>query len=518
VSEHARFVAPARLIALLTACSRVLGVLREVAFSYFLGTAPVFSSFCVAFLVPNLARRLFGEGAMASAFIPIFTEVLRSRGRARAAELAGAAFTLLGGGLIVLTILIEGGMLAAHLARPSFTLTLAMIMLPYMILICLTGFAGGMLNALDRFAAPAAAPILLNIVLIGVLLIGGRFAGLRGEKLLYAVAAGVVLAGVAQFGAQVLDARRAGFRPRLNCNWRDPDLRRILVMMGPMLIGVSALQFNVLADKLIALAFVPEGRGPAVLNYAHMLYHLPQGVFGIALATAIFPLFSTRAAEGDRAGLARALESGVRVCVFIALPAAAGLILLATPVVALLYQHRGGAFDEVATGHVSRTLVFYCLGLVAFSAQPILTRAAYAMQDVRGPVRIGLVTVGLNLVLSFVLVFPLAEGGIALATALAAWLQVVWLAGHLTRSLPGLSWRRVGVGVGRMGLAVAAMCVFVGWVARWSPLSNARPVAQLAAGIPGGILVFAGMARLIGCGELRELLSRDRRASGSAPA
>jgi putative peptidoglycan lipid II flippase len=508
VSEHTRFVAPARLVAALTAASRVLGLVREIAFSYFFGILPLFSSYRVAFMVPNLARRLFGEGAMASSFVPVFTEVLHKDGRDRARALAGTAFTLLGAGLCALALVIMIGLGIAHWLRPSPTLHLTIIMMPYMVLICLAGFAGGMLNSLNRFGVPAAAPILLNVVLILVLVVGGIAAGLDRHTLVYAVAIGVLVAGVLQFGAQLVEMRRADCWPKLNLLWRDPDLRRILALMGPMVVGLSAMQLNVLADNLIALFFVPGGRGPAVLGYAHMLYHLPQGVFGIALATAIFPLLSAKAAQQDHVGLARTFESGIRVSVFIALPASLGLILLADPIVALVYQHRGGQFGPEATDHVSRTLIFYCLGLWAFSVQPTLARAFYALQDARTPVRVGVTTVALNLILSFVLVFPLAEGGIALATAIASAIQVVWLAAAFKRRLAEVHWPAVVAGLAKTAVAVAVMSAFLIWLPRTSLLNSASDLILLVIAIPGGAALFALTARLLRCQELSELLSR----------
>ena len=508
MSEHTRFVAPARLIAALTAASRVLGLVREVAFSYFFGIDPLFSSYRVAFMVPNLARRLFGEGAMASSFVPVFTEVLHKDGRDRGRVLAGTAFTLLGTILCGLTLAVMIGVGIAHWLRPSPTLHLTMVMMPYMILICLAGFAGGMLNSLNRFGVPAATPILLNVVLIAVLVVGGVVAGLERHTLVYLVAVGVLAAGVLQFGSQVVEMRRARCAPQLNLRWRDPDLRRILALMGPMVVGLSAMQLNVLADNLIALFFVPGGRGPAVLGYAHMLYHLPQGVFGIALATAIFPLLSAKAAQRDHDGLARAFESGIRVSMFIALPASVGLILLADPIVALVYQHRGGQFGPEATGHVSRTLIYYCLGLWAFSVLPTLARAFYALQDARTPVRVGVTVVALNLVLSFVLVFPMAEGGIALATAVASALQVVWLAYAFRRRLPQVRWGAVGAGVSRTAVAVAVMAVFLVLIQRPGLLGEAGNWLLLAVAVPGGALAFVIAARLMRSTELTDLLAR----------
>ena len=515
MSDHARFVAPARLIALLTAGSRVLGLLRECAYSYFFGVDPVFSSFRVAFMIPNLSRRLFGEGAMSSAFIPVFTEVLHHDGHRRARQLAGTVFTALGTVLVVLTLAAEMGVAIGHLARPAVTLELTMVMLPYMILICLTAFAGGMLNALNRFAAPAAAPMLLNVVLIAAVYGGSRLAGLAGLQLLYVVSLSVVVAGLAQLGLQLLALRRADCRPSLNFRWADPGLKRIVVLMGPMVLGLSASQLNVLADSLIALAFVPEGRGPAVLGYAHMLYQLPLGVFGIALATAIFPLLSIKAAQRDQNGLARVFERGMRTSVFIALPASVGLIVVAAPLVSLLFER--GRFSAAASGHVTRTLVFYALGLVAYSAQHIVVRAFYALQDMRTPVRVSVSVLALNIALNFALVFPLAEGGLALATAVSAAVQVTWLSVALGRHLPDLRWRFIAAGAARTAVATGAMGVVVWCLIRPGALGEASHLVQLAAGIPAGAAAFVLAARLLRCPELTELLSKaDRGARGEA--
>lgn len=508
MSDHTRFVGPARLIAALTACSRVLGLAREYAYSHFFGIDPLFSGFRVAFMVPNLARALFGEGAISSAFVPVFTEVLQKDGRERARDLAGTAFALLGGLLCALTLLIEGGVLLAQLVHHSDTLKLTAIMLPYLVLICLAGFSGGMLNALNRFGVPAAAPMLLNAIIIAVTAVGGLLLGLNMTQLAYATAFGVLVAGVAQFGGQIIEMRRAKCSPRLNLRWRDPDLRRILVLMLPMIVGLSALQLNVLADNLVALAFVPDGRGPAVLGYAHMLYHLPQGVFSIALATAIFPLFSARAAERDHAGLARAFESGIRVSLFIALPASLGLILLAEPIVSLIYQHRGGRFGPEATRYVSRAVICYSLGLWAFSIQPILARAFYALQDAKTPVRVGVISVALNLVLNLILVFPLAEGGIALATSFASAVQVIWLSRSLRRRLPEVRWGQVVAGFARTALAVAAMSAFLWVIQRPAALGQSSYLLLLAVAIPGGVAVFAATSFALRCREASELLSR----------
>jgi len=512
-TDHSRFIAPAKLIALLTASSRILGLARECAFSYFFGVHPLFSSFRVAFMIPNLSRRLFGEGAMSSAFIPVFTEVLHHQSRDRARQLAGSALTLLGTVLIGLTVAIELGITIADLIRPTATLELTRVMMPYMILICLTAFAGGMLNSLNHFGAPAAAPMLLNVFIIVAVWAGSRLAGLAGLPLLYVISGSVVAAGVAQLGLQLLALRRLNCHPQLNLRWGDTDLRRIMVMMGPMLIGLSATQLNILADSVIALTLVPNGRGPAVLGYAHMLYNLPLGVFGIALATAIFPLLSSKAAQNDLPGLARVLERGLRMSIFISLPAAVGLILLAEPIVSLLYQR--GQFDETAAGHVRRTLMFYCLGLVAYSTQHIVIRAFYAIKNTRTPMRIGAIVVSLNITLNLILVFPLAEGGLALATAICATIQTIWLTHRLRRQLSegfglgsGFRWRFVAAGTLQAALATGAMAVIVWWLSRMEGLSQQGDLIQLAVTIPAGVAIYILAARALRCQELNDLLGK----------
>ncbi|MCP4248938.1 MAG: murein biosynthesis integral membrane protein MurJ, partial [bacterium] len=382
---------------------------------------------------------------------------------------------------------------------------------PYMVLICMTAFAGGMLNALHRFAAPAAAPIVLNLVLIAVVCVGGAYAGLAGLDLLYLTAVSVLVAGLGQFGLQIVAMNRAGFRPILNCAWRDADLRRTLTLMAPMVVGLSATQFNVLADKLIALAIIPQGRGPSVLGYAHMPYHLPVAVFGIAIATAIFPMLSRHAAREDHVGLARSVERGLGLSMFVSAPAAIGLMLVAGPLCTLLYER--GEFDAVATGYVARTLVAYAFGLVAYSALQIVVRAYYAFQDTRTPVRAGVTVLALNVALDFVLVFPMAEAGLAIASAISVTVQAVWLTWALARRLPEMRWDCLLASAGRCLVASLVMGLAVWVVLRPGALGDQRPVVQLVAAIPAGVVVYALAARVLRCPELGVLLASRRRPS-----
>ncbi len=509
VSQEHRLVSSTRLIAGLTLVSRLLGLARECTYAYFFGTGELLSAFRVAFMVPNLARRLFGEGALSAAFIPVFASALRDPDPRHARTLAGGVLTLLGAALGGLVLLGEAGVLTAYLLAQSLTLKLTAIMLPYMALICLTAFLGGLLNTLHRFAAPAAAPMILNTVVVLAMVAAYWFGGLGGRDLIYVTCGAVLLAGVMQVGLQVLALRRTTFRPAFNRNWGHPDIRTVAALMGPTILGLSTVQFNTFLDILIAKVFVPDGQGPAVLGYAHILYQLPLGVFGIALATAIFPLLAARAAEGDRVGLRHTVERGLRLSFFIALPASVGLILLRYPIVVTLFQR--GSFAAASSDRVTRALVCYAIGLWAYSLQQILVRAFYSLKDSRTPVRISMSMVALNLTLNLILVHPLGEAGVALATAISATLQVIWLGVALSREIPLLYVRTIVPAALKTVVATAGMAVCVWLISGSGPsigTADWSPLLKVAVGVPAGALVFGGLAALLRTAELRDLLRR----------
>lgn len=507
VSDTNRFVATARLIAALTLLSRLLGLGREMVYAYFFGTGPALSAFRIAWQIPNLFRRLFGEGALSAAFIPVLTDCLQNRGPAEARRLAGAVLALLVILLAGLVIAAEVGLAVAHGLHPSLTLRLTAFMLPYMPLICTTALIGAILNVLNRFAAPAFAPVLLNICIIAAALFGGHVLGFRDRALLYVICATVLAGGVAQLLLVAVGLRRAGFWPAFDLVWRHPEVRKVAAVMAPMVLGMSAVQINTLADSLIAFFFVPDGRGPAVLGYAQILYQLPLGVFGVALATAIFPLLSARASAGDTPGLTRACAQGIRMSLFIGVPSAVGLCLIATPLIGMFFQR--GEFDPTDTLRAARALVFYGAGVWAYFLQQILVRTFYAMQDSRTPVRIAVAMVLVNLTLNLLLVGPLGEAGVALATAICATLQVAWLAGKLRHQLPDLQEGWLLTGIGRIVLAAVVLAVAVRLPAlivgpdRWAALPAGL---QVAVSIAAGVLAYAAAARALGLDELRELL------------
>ncbi len=483
-----------------------------MAYSHFLGTGVLLSSFRIAFMIPNLSRRLFGEGALSAAFIPVLTRVVRDESQEAAGRLAGGVLTLL------MTVL-GGLLLAAELVivivwatQGGQTLLYTAIMLPFMVLICAAAFLGGVLQTLERFATPAASPALLNVIVIAAILGGSYGFGLTDHPLVLAMCVAVLVAGVAQVGLQIVALRRTRMRIVLHRDWRDRHIKEILQFMTPMLVGLSTVQVNTLLDMLIAQAFVADGQGPAVLGYAHFLYQLPLGVFGIALATAIFPVLSQRAAEHDLVGVSNTLANGLRLTLFIMVPATVGLVLIARPLVSVLLEH--GAFGSAGTDRVTRALSYYAVGLCAYACQHVVVRTFYALKQSRTPARVSVGIVALNLTLNILFVRRMGESGVAVATVIAAIVQVATLGWLLRRMLP--RWQVTIAGSVVRTVVAAAVMGLVVWLAvgERSPLADVLPgwLGLMAAVGIGGLTMF-GVAQLLGSSEPRELLGRQIRGS-----
>jgi len=517
MATSGRVLASARVIALLTFGSRLLGLVREGVFGYFFGASELLSAFRIAFMVPNLARRLFGEGALSAAMIPVLTECLQTHGREPSRRFVGALLTRLVLVLLAILVVAEVAIAGGRGFLDDLALELTAVLLPYMVLICAVAVASGVLNVRDRFAVPAAAPIILNTSIIVATLIGAVWVGLTGTELMYVVCGAVLVAGVLQLTAVGVALSKASFFPKFGGTWRDPQIRKVVALMAPMVVGLSAVQINSLADYIIAYLFITvdfERVGAAVLGYAHFLYQLPLGVFGIALATAIFPVLSRKAAEGDRTGLGTVFGQGLRLSLFIAFPASVGLMFVATPLVATLYQR--GEFDAADTARVAGTLVFYSLGLAAYFAQHVVVRTFYAMQESKTPARVAMCMVFLNLAMNLALVFPLQERGLALATAVCATIQVCWLLRKLRRIAPEVAWRPIVAGIGKILAATGIMAAVLTLLI--SPglaggLIGANQFVKLIALILAGVIAYGLAAYLLRIEELGMVLRR-RRALG----
>jgi len=514
MSRHAGILASARLIAVLTLVSRILGLGREAVFSYFFSTTELMSAYRLAYMIPNLARRLFGEGALSSAMIPVLTDSLEKRGEEPSRRFVGSVLVLLVLVLAGLVLFGEVVVLCWRAIREDQALEFTAILLPYMGFICVTAVASGVLNVRNRFGVPAFTPVILNVVII-VGVVGAAKIGVEpGRDLLYALCICVLVAGVLQMAFVFYGLWRASFLPIVTGPGKDPEVRRVVRLMAPMMLGLSAVQINSLADYLIAYVFVfvdGERVGTAVLGFAHNLYQLPLGVFGISLATAIFPVLSAMAVKNDRPGLAATASRGIRFGLFIAIPAAAGLILVAEPLVASILQH--GRFGPNSTERVAGVLIMYSLGLPAYFAQHVVIRTYYALEDSRTPARIALCMVGVNIVLNLSLVMVMEERGLALATAICAAIQVLWLAMRLRRVLPEFDWRPVYVGGRRIVAATVVMVVVLlglrsSWVlGRWSDLPASVVLAVL---VVAGVVVYGFMAWVLPLEDAKDLLRRRK--------
>lgn len=502
------------VIAVGTLISRVMGLLRESVFGYFFSTSELLSAFRIAFMAPNLARRLFGEGALSSAMVPVLSEALHAQGEEASRRFIGRLLIAQAVVLLGLTILIEMAIGVWRLVADDIALELAAVLMPYMALICTVAVGGAVLNVRGHFAVPAAAPLLLNLAIIVAAMVGAGVFRWSGRELMYVICVSVLAAGVLQLIATGLALRTVRFMPIFEWRWRDERVRKVMLLMGPMVLGLSAVQINSLFDYLIAYLFVTaDGQrvGPAVLGYAQYLYQLPLGVFGIAIATAIFPSLSDHVTRGDDVGLSALFFRGLRLSLFIALPAGLGLMFVARPLVATLYER--GAFTAEDTRRVAATLCCYSIGMPAYFAQHLIVRLFYARQDSRTPARVAGAMVAINVVLNLGLVQILEERGLALATSTCAYLQAAWLLRRLPGVAPAMSWRQEMTGFGKIVLATVAMgliltFVFVSSIEGWL-IAHGNGVL-LAVAVLAGIASYVSAARLLGMDELRTLWQRGR--------
>lgn len=504
------------VIALLTAVSRLLGLAREMTLAYYFSTSGILSAFRVAFMLPNLARRLFGEGALSAAMIPVLAETLRSEGEQESRHFIGrlllAVLVLLAAGLVVVeVILLTWGRFSFDLA-----LSLAVVLMPYMVIICLVALIGGILNVRRQFSIPAIMPVFLNAGIIIAALVGGAVLERGGVDHIKYICWGVLIAGGVQLLLSGVALRSAGFFPIFEWRPRDVRIRRVARLMGPMILGLSAVQVNSLADYLIAYFFVTENGeavGPAILGYAQFLYQLPLGVFGIALATAIFPELARRGAAGDRAGLAGVMSQGVRLGFYIALPASVGLMFIAHPLVETLYLK--GNFHAEDVRRVANALFYYAIGMGGYFAQHIVVRTYYAMHDTRTPARVALMMVVVNVAVNFSLVFSMQERGLALSTALCALVQVSWLALLLTRRLDTLDRRAMIRGLIRIVAATAIMALALGACMLRAVHDGVMPDSALGETmilIAIGVVSYGVVSRALRIPELSALFSlRERK-------
>ncbi len=422
------------IVSAMTMLSRVMGLARDVTIAVLLGAGTGADAFFVAFKVPNFLRRLFAEGAFNQAFVPVLSEYSTTRTREDVRELLNAVSGSLAATLALITAL---AMLAAPwlawLFAPGFgrdpeklALTADMLQLtfPYLLLISLTAFSGSILNTWNRFAVPAFTPVLLNLSLIGaaVLLVPLM------DTPAMALAWGVMIAGAAQLAFQVPFLIRLGLLPKPWPNFAHEGVRRILKLMAPALFGVSVAQINLLLDTVLA-SFLAAG-SVSWLYYSDRLVELPLGVFGVAIGTVILPALSKRHASQSREHFSAMLDWAIRMVLLLGLPAALALAVLAEPLLITLFHY--GAMTDHDIQMAAMSLRAYSFGLLAFMLIKVLAPGFFARQDTKTPVKVGIVAMLANMVFNLMLIWPLAHAGLALATALSAFMNAGML-GYLLR-------------------------------------------------------------------------------------
>ena len=480
-----------------TLVSRVLGFVRDLVTAHVFGAGAATDAFFVAFKIPNFLRRLFAEGAFATAFVPVLSEYKARRSVEELRLFVDHVASTLGLALLGVTAI---GMLAApaliglfapgFLREPAvFDLAAGMLRItfPYLFLISLTAFAGGVLNTHQRFGVPAFTPVLLNLSLIGC----AWWLAPVLEQPITALAWGVLLAGVAQLAFQVPFLRQLNLMPRFRPAPRDEGVRRVLRLMVPALFGVSVAQISLLFDTLIA-SFLDAG-SITWLYYSDRLMEFPLGILGAALATVILPSLSRRHAESSPKEFSRTLDWGLRTTLLLGVPASLGLFLLAGPMLAALFH--SGNFDQHDVLMAERSLKAYSAGLTAFILVKVLAPGFYARQNTRTPVRIAVIALATNMALNVALVFPLRHAGLALATTLAAALNAALLYRGLRREgvySPPPGWGRIWLALGVSGGLMAALLFWgAGDVHEWLALGRSDRVIRLVGWIFAGGLVYA---------------------------
>jgi putative peptidoglycan lipid II flippase len=506
----------------LTLVSRVLGFVRDQLIAFTLGTGPIAEAFFVAQRFPNLFRALFAEGAFNNAFVPLFAKRVEGEGSEKARAFAIEVFSVLLAWLLLFSAAAMVAMpLVIHVIAPGFAgdeekfelaVDLTRICFPYLMFMSLTALQSGVLNSLNRFTAAAAAPILLNLVMIASNLVAWWFGTGNSATTGYIFAWGIFAAGVAQYTLLAVACRRAGMPLMPRWPRMTPDVKRVITLSVPGIVSGGVMQINLVVATMIATTI--DG-AVAYLYYADRLYQLPLGVIGVAIGVVLLPDLSRKLRAGNEAGALSSQNRALELSMFLTLPAAIALMAIPAPIIHTVFEH--GAFTRADTLAVAPAVLAFASGLPAFSLSKVFQPGFYAREDTRTPMRFAIISVLVNVAASLILSFWLGHVGIALATSLAAWVNAGLLG--LTLSRRGLftldeRCRR------RLPRILASALVMGGLLlaGAWSLQANyAEDAGFLAAAwgllllVTGGVLVYFVVAHLSGAmrlGEIKTMLKR----------
>ena len=505
--ENRRVTRAAGVVGAATLLSRIFGYVRDMVLASFFGAGMAADAFIAAFRIPNLLRRLFGEGSLSIAFVPVFTETLIKGEREEGLRLAVSALKLL---LVCLSLVTIVGVVAAPLiiqvVAPGFsalpekmalTITLTRIMFPYVILVGLVALCMGILNVLGHFWAPAVSPVLLNLAMIGSVFAVSRCSDSESVRVI-GLAGGVLLGGALQLALQLPYLVRHGVRFWKKSGLWHPGMKKIGLLMLPTIFGAAVYQINILVGTLLA-SLLPAG-SVSYLYYADRLVQFPLGIFAQAAATAVLPSLSRQAANGDHAAIGHTFGHAMSVVLFITIPAMVGLIFLRDPLVALLFKR--GAFDAQTTRLTSDALLYYALGLWAFSAVRIVVSTFYAMQDTRTPVKTATIAIVANILFGVALMGPMKHSGLALATSLASMVNLVLLVAVLRNKVGAIRWRPMLASCFKTLTASGIMALFIVLVCRavvpdGVGAGGMRLLSAIGIAVGGGVAVFCAAAWLL---------------------
>lgn len=483
--------------------------------AYYFGAGDANDAFRIASRIPNLVRDLFAEGAMSAAFIPTFTRNLTLKGREQSWHLANSvinALLIVTGLIVILAVIFARPLVSLYAGNFSsvpgkleLTIHLARIVTPFLSLVAVAAVLMGMLNSLGYFFVPALSPAMFNVagILMAVTLI--PFASTLGVQPITIVAAATVVGGVLQLAIQWPPLRKEGFAYRPVLDVRDESLRRVLLLMGPGTVGVAATQINVFVNSVLA-----TGQGPGAvswLDYAFRLMYLPIGLFGVSIATAATPAISRLVAQQDYAQIRRTLASALGLMMFLNLPALAGLIVLANPIVSVIFEH--GRFTPDDTSATAAALQLYAIGLVGYSVVRIISPTFYALGRSRIPVFVSATSVLINVALSVTLVRLIGYRGLALSTSMTAIFNASAQMFLLRREIHGIEGTRIAVSFARV-LAASVMMGAIAWAALWVMTSllpgHALPLRmiRLLVTIVISLAALAGLAQVLRISEFAE--------------
>ncbi len=530
-SERTEVFRSAAVLGAMTLASRILGMARDIICASVFGAGLVMDAFTIAFIIPNLFRRLFGEGALASSFIPVYAETLAKEGEARAREFSSrligiqalvlGVLAVLGGGAALLVPVLLG---PGPDGKLGLTCGLTAFMIPYMPLVCTCAFLSALLNARKKFALPAAAPIVLNILWIAGAVAAIPLGG--GSKGAFIMASFILAGGIAETAMLYVPALQSGRigAPRLALS--DPAVKSVAALALPVAFGLAIFQVNVLMDNLIAEILVPGDGAVSALYFGNRLMQFPLGVVGVAIATAVFPHLAALGARSDISGLRRIMEQSLRNTFFLAIPAGAGLMLLSPGIVSLLFGHGEFSQNPDALHRTALVTLLYGAGLPAYCGLQVATRGFYSLKDTRTPLWISTAMVLVNLAGNLALVFPMREAGLALSTAATAWLNFFICLVFLGKKVEA-PWIRIFLrGAARPAAASILMCAAaygVNLLAEGLPFpGKAVTAAAVLSAVAAGALVYMAAAYATGDQSLRQwaaaLASRRRRPADEAAA